>query len=304
MRQSTRMALTVACVVLAGGCTGLTQTAVTTPPAPLTRPAAQAPLARLMGVALAPASLITNNGSSLLTNNGSSLVTNGAANARGVLAVEESAPVADAEVVVLDENDTPVAGVKTVRTDAKGQFTLENVPTDGNIQVVVKKPGFSLTTIVRPATGGKPVSVTPASTLVAAHLKKQLAGDKKALKKVPEAQLESLTASVEAAIAEGDMPLDLTSPEQALKGYDHVMSKHPELAEKGMAAVAEAQAAAKVPDNPQAQAAAGDRPDTSPVTPAASRKPDQAPTSPSDQAQKPPAPNGGGGKPADKGGKK
>ena len=289
MGQSTWRVLTVAGVVLASGCTGLPKTG-TTAPIPLSRPAAQAQLTRLVGIAQAPASLVTNNGSNVIANNGSalvapngsSLVSNGASNARSVLAVEETAPVADAEVVALDENDRPLTGVKPVRTDAQGRFTLENVPTGGNVQVVVKKPGYSLTTIVRPAEGGKPVSVTPASTLVAAHLKKELAADKRALKKVPPSKLEELTASVEAAIANGDVPLDLTTPEQALKGYDHVMTRHPELAEKGMAAVAEAHAAAKVPDAPAPE-------DKIPVDPAASHRPEQAasPDGPDSSGQPP-----------------
>lgn len=295
----------VLAALVTAGCTASAKMAVS--PASLTRPAAATPKTMLMGLVTAPASLITNNGSSLVANNSGTLITNGAANWRTVLAVEAEAPVADAEVLVLDANDQPVAGVQPTRTDAQGRFTLQQVPTGANVQVVVKKPGYSLTSITRAVDGGKPIAVTPASTLVAAHLKKELGQDKKALAQVSEAALTELTESVEEVLDKGDVPLDLTSTEQALKGYTHVMTKHPELATQGMAAVAAAQSAAK--ENLTPDAVLPDGAGTEPVTPAASHKPDNRPSpnpAASDAPATPPSSTpakDGAGKPDDAGSK-
>lgn len=227
-------------------------------PAPSAGPVAkrQAPRISLSGIAQAPANLMTNNGASIIGANGSNW---------RLLADSALAPVAHAPVEAVDENEAPIEGVASTVTDADGRFTLAGVPLGANVFVRVKQPGLSLTTLVWPEDGGR-VEVTPASTLTAARLKSELKADPQALRHVPQARIEALEATFEAAIDAGDVAPALADPEQAAASAAEVAAKHPEVAEVGRAAATEAQAAlsaaehgapAEAAAQPEASAAAG-----------------------------------------------
>lgn len=167
-------------------------------------------LTSFKGVAMAPASLIATNGSTLVSDNAGSLISDKAAG-YALLAVDALQPVGGAEVEVQDAAGAPVPGVEAVKTDAKGEFTLKNVPAGVNWVVAVKTTGFHLTTIVRPtlAAGGQSVTVDPATTAVTEHLRQAFGQEKRALRQVQPEAFGELARAVKAKLDAGAVTIDL-----------------------------------------------------------------------------------------------
>lgn len=210
MRRRLALSAVIASLLIASGC------ALTTPVAKLAPVPSEGivstgsrQVATFKGVAIAPSSLLSQNGSSLVGNNSSGLISDKAAG-YALLATDELAPVADAEVEVQDAGGNPVPGVPKVKTDAKGEFTVKNVPADVNWVVEVKTTGFHLTTIVRPTqASAKAVEVSPATTAVTEHLRQSFGQNKAALRQVQPDNFDKLATEVKGQIEKDGLKVDL-----------------------------------------------------------------------------------------------
>lgn len=254
----------------------------------------------MLGVARAPASLISNNMAGNLGKTG--LISNNTAGF-SVLNLDELAPVADAEVRLVDQFRNPIKGVAPVKSAADGTFLLKNVPAGLSWTIEVKTHGLTLTRLAK-AGAKAPLEVTPETTLATEHLHQALAGNKGALLQVPEKDFEALTAELKATISAADVANGLADSNAALNALEKVAAKNPNVAKAQTAVVAEAETAieAAVQDgsvSPEVVASGGE---------AVEEAPEATPT-PADAPTAEPSPRGGkpdgvgGGKPDDNPGK-
>lgn len=81
------------------------------------------------------------------------------------------APVADAEVALLDAGLKPLPNAPKVKTDAGGRFELAGLPLGRTLVLEVKLPdGRALRTLIATVPGGEQVTISPATTIAAAML--------------------------------------------------------------------------------------------------------------------------------------
>jgi sugar lactone lactonase YvrE len=237
-------------IALAAGCTP-GPTRAKAPTLATEGTVAQVKTTLLKGLALAPPGLLGNNGSALIANNGSGVVSNNSGglvsnNSAGYRVQETPSSwqaVPNATVVVVDQFHRPVKGIPPATTDAKGNFTLKNVPIGLNWLIEVQAPKGKLSTLVRPTAATDALKVTPASTLVTEHLRQAFTGQKVALRQVPLESFDVLTKSVEEVLQKESVSLDLTSSEKAAQVFDQVAAKHDDIKSEGKILVLDTQRA-------------------------------------------------------------
>jgi sugar lactone lactonase YvrE len=144
----------------------------------------------LSGLAQAPASLVSNNGSNVITNGGAQF---------RVLAAVAQVPVANAKVTLLDANLSPVKvdgkALETL-TDAQGRYGFTTALPDSNLLVSIALPGDkgTLQAIAPKGTTARQVDADLVSTLTTAYiLDRYVKGQTD-----PVATLNKLPADVEA----------------------------------------------------------------------------------------------------------
>jgi hypothetical protein len=299
--------------VLAPGCSVTTQA----PAVLLPFRAAVAPLATIAGRAVAPAGVISSNGGAAIANNGAAVISNHGAdwvpNSRGtfssmtgprrLLSADDWVPVPGAVARLMDGAGQDLVGVAAVTTDANGAFTFHNVPAEHAFFVSIDRSGVHLAILIKPEAATARIEIDPATTLVAEHLRKTLAGRPASLDAFKSAAIVNLTEALRANVSK---QVDISSAEAASNGFERAATTNDKLATEDHTAVAQAQSdAASLAQTPVTPATSdslrsedGLRPSTeprladepqhsaSPDEPAHSASPDE-PQHPS--ASKPPA---------------
>jgi hypothetical protein len=292
MRHVTIALLSALCV------SGCAATGVPLAPAPIAAEGTVRPAfatVALKGVALAPASIVSSNAGTLVGNNAAGLISDKAASlsapAYALLAVDALAPVADADVVVSDSAGRPLTGLKPVKTDASGGFTVEGVPQGMVCVVEVKAASFRLTTVATGLKGAAAFEVSPATTVVTEHLKANLATMPGAIAHVKPADFDKLSDEVARAIDADGLAVDLKPDGHAADVLALVATKDGGIGQEVKAIVQaanDARKAEKDKEKASPQAANPDQPGD--ATPPA---PDPAGDPPGDSAPSP-APGQGG----------
>ncbi|MFP5501129.1 MAG: hypothetical protein ACLGIN_01480, partial [Candidatus Sericytochromatia bacterium] len=251
--------------VLSGLTLGCVSNAPTEPPTPvsLARRAATVERVPLAGVLRAPASLIGNNGGGLISDKGLGMVVR---TAFQVLAAERWQPVPAATVRLAHPDGSPVEGVAAVQTDEHGRFQLDAVPAGHLYRVQAAAIAVHFETLVRPEAEGVVTVVDPATTIVASHLRGQLAG---AIDRVPAARFEDISRQVRETLEREEMTIDLSSAEAMAAVFERVSQSAPTLRETEAELVSEATRPAA--DAPEAETPLPD------PTPRATDRPSPAP---------------------------
>lgn len=258
--------------------------------------------AGLSGTLMGPkAALIANHGAGIISNNAGGLLGNNGSNWRVLALSDLSEPVGGATIVVTDEGgrsllDTPVT------SNADGSFKLEALKPSGPV-VFVKatytREGRTVTLLAAapaPRAQAVPVSVDPASTLVAKKLLEMVRLGAAAGQDFKPEGLKAVADAIAPAVTEQVAVAAALLPETTVtKVFDALVTRQPAIKEAVEKAAGGSGLTPLVDETPVAPPSAS--PSASPSSTGASTPPESPSASPSDgglvsNATPTPAPNG------------